>query len=103
MSFSGDSSCSGMAGNLGGLLVLAGSVGEASEHCLVLGSVDLSLSTPFGDSIPAALGGPWLVGPFGAGDASSSKLFGGTERADRKSVKECERGREMKGGLEEKT
>ena len=91
MSFSGESFCSGVAGNLGGLLVLGGSVGEASELCLVLGSVGLLLSTPFGDSIPAAPGGPRLSGPLGAGNASSPKLFGGAERADRKSTKERER------------
>ena len=79
--FSGVRLCSALRGNLGGLLLFGTSVGEASELCLVLhvGSVDLSVPTPFGDSIPAAPG-PWSPGPFGAEDACSPELFGKEER-----------------------
>ena len=54
---------------MGGLLLLGSSVGEARELCLVLGSVGLSPSTPFGGSIPATPGA-------GAEDAGSPELSG---------------------------
>ena len=77
--FVGVSFCSALTGNVGGLWPLDSSLGEASELRLVLGSVGLSLSTSFGDSIPAAPG-PGFLGPFGAEDACSPKLFGEEER-----------------------
>ena len=67
--FAGVSFCSPLTEILGGLLLLGSSVGDASELCLVLGSVGLSPSTPFGDSIPGVPGA-------GAEDAGSPNLSG---------------------------